>query len=89
MDVQITEMDVRIRGEPTERALAQQAAVYGEMMDVCLKARNCSAYVLWGFTDRHSWVPGFFSGWGSALIFDDSYAPKPAYETLREVLVED
>jgi endo-1,4-beta-xylanase len=89
LEVQITEMDVRIRGEPTEKTLAQQAEVYGDMMDVCLKAGNCSAYVLWGFTDRHSWVPGFFSGWGSALIFDESYAPKPAYDTLREVLADD
>ncbi len=88
LQVQITEMDVRIRGEPTERTLAQQAEVYGDVLDVCLQAGNCSAFVLWGFTDRHSWVPDFFSGWGSALIFDESYAPKPAYDTLREVLAE-
>jgi len=88
LEVQITEMDVRIPGEPSERTLAQQAEVYGSMMDVCLEAENCSAFVLWGFTDRHSWVPGFFSGWGSALIFDESYAPKPAYDALQEVLAE-
>lgn len=81
-------MDVRIRGEPTERSLARQAEVYGDTLGACLKAGNCSAFVLWGFTDRHSWAPGFFSGWGVALIFDESYAPKSAYDALREVLAE-
>ena len=39
-----------------------------------------------GFTDKSSWIPIFFKGSGAALIFDEEYKPKPAYETLREEL---
>jgi endo-1,4-beta-xylanase len=85
LEVQITEMDVRVR-DAGATTLERQAQVYGDVMQVCLDAPNCTAFVLWGFTDRHSWIPGFFEGWGHALIFDEAYAPKPAYETLREVL---
>ena len=46
-------------------------------------------FVMWGFTDRHSWVPWFFEGYGSALIFDDSYCPKPAYHAVRMLLLND
>jgi endo-1,4-beta-xylanase len=87
LEVQITEMDVRVRN-PVPRSLERQATVYRETLEVCLEYPKCTAFVLWGFTDRHSWIPGFFKGWGSALIFDESYAPKPAYEALREVLAQ-
>jgi endo-1,4-beta-xylanase len=88
LEVHITEMDVRIKGQPTEKKLARQAAIYRDMMETCLSAQRCTAYVLWGFTDRHSWVPGFFAGWGHGLIFDEDYRPKPAYEALRDALAE-
>jgi hypothetical protein len=41
---------------------------------------------MWGFTDRHSWIPAFSPGMGAALIFDAEYRPKPAYDALREAL---
>jgi endo-1,4-beta-xylanase len=42
--------------------------------------------VLWGFTDKSSWIPYFVKGAGAALIFDEQYKPKPAYEALSEEL---
>jgi endo-1,4-beta-xylanase len=86
LQVHITELDVRIRGGPSEHDLQRQADIYRETMETCLAARSCTAYVTWGFADRHSWIPGFFSGWGSALIFDETYQPKPAYTALHETL---
>jgi len=86
LEVHITEMDVRIKGEATEEALVKQAGVYRDMLDACLSAQNCKAFVLWGFTDRHSWIPYFFEGWDAALIFDPSYRPKPAYDALADGL---
>jgi endo-1,4-beta-xylanase len=59
------------------------------MFEVCLSAENCKAFVMWGFTDRYSWIPSFFEGYGSALIFDDSYGPKPAYYALWRFLLND
>jgi endo-1,4-beta-xylanase len=85
LKTQITEMDVRVR-DTEPHTLERQAEVYGATLRLCLDAPSCTAFVLWGFTDRHSWVPTAFDGWGSPLIFDAGYAPKPAYERLREVL---
>ena len=86
LEVHITEMDVRIEEPATAEDLHRQASVYGDMLRVCLTADNCSAFVLWGFTDRWSWIPHFFEGCGRALILDEDYRPKPAYHALREAL---
>jgi len=82
LEVQITELDVRLPVPVTAAALEQQARVYRDILDVCLAAPRCTALVLWGFTDRHSWVPTFFRGWDEALLFDRDYRPKPAYQAL-------
>jgi len=86
LEVHITEMDVRIQGPATEEKLARQARIYQDMLRVCFAAENCRALIFWGFTDRHSWIPKYFPGWGAALPFDDAYRPKPAYRALIEVL---
>ena len=89
LQVHITEMDVQIqRGTGTrEEKLNAQAGIYRNMLGVCLAADNCTAFVLWGFTDRHSWIPYFTGNPDAPLIFDESYYPKPAYHALREELI--
>jgi endo-1,4-beta-xylanase len=37
-------------------------------------------------SDKYSWVPGFYKGFGSALLFDENYQPKPAYFAVEHVL---
>lgn len=86
LEVHITELDVRIAGTPTADKLARQAEVYRAAMATCLAAPRCTALVMWGFTDRHSWIPALFGGQGAALPFDDLYRPKPAYSALAEAL---
>jgi endo-1,4-beta-xylanase len=86
LQVHITELDVRIRDEPDEDDLERQAEDYREIMDTCLAAKDCTAFITWGFTDRYSWIPSFRQGWGSALILDETYRPKPAYDALRDAL---
>lgn len=88
LEVAFTEVDVRIPVPATDAGLKQQADVYGKVTEICLELPNCKAIVTWGFTDRHSWVPGFFLGEGAALPFDEVYAPKPAYEAIRESLLK-
>lgn len=88
LEVHITEMDVRLRQPAEQRDLLRQAEVYEGMLDVCLSASNCTAFVMWGFTDKYSWVPGYFRGWGDALVFDAGYRPKPAFHALRRRLVD-
>ena len=86
--VGITEMDVRIKDPPTEAKLEQQARVYSNMLDVCLAAPKCNSFVLWGVSDRHSWIPKAFEGWKSGLIFDQQYRPKPAYRAIIDQLTQ-
>lgn len=88
LDVHITEMEVKIKKPVTEKKLAQQAHIYRNILDVCLSADNCKAFVMWGFTDRHSYIPYALPGWDAAFIFDESYRPKPAYNALLNVLTE-
>jgi len=88
LEVNITELDVRMKLPPSDKDLHDQATVYGDMMQACLSVSNCKVFTIWGFSDRHSWIPQFFTGYGSALIFDESYNPKPAYLALLDVLAQ-
>jgi endo-1,4-beta-xylanase len=90
LDVHITEMDVQIQNGTgtTEERLAEQAKIYREMLKVCLEAKNCKAFVTWGFTDAYSWIPQFTGNPDAALIFDKNYQPKPAFYSLIELLRE-
>jgi endo-1,4-beta-xylanase len=83
----VTEMDVRIQLPVTAAKLATQANVYRNVINVCLRQPACYGFLMWGFTDLHSWIPGFFPGYGAALIFDENYNPKPAYDALEGALV--
>lgn len=86
LEVQITEMDVRLRLPVSPDSLGCQAVITRDMIDACLMADNCTAVTLWGFTDRHSWIPGFFPGYGDALILDAVYEPKPAFFAILDAL---
>lgn len=91
LEVHITEMDVKIQngtGTLAEK-FAVQARIYRDMLRVCLSASNCRAFVMWGFTDSHSWIPWVTKKPDAPLIFDKLYHPKPAYNALREVLARE
>jgi endo-1,4-beta-xylanase len=84
--VHITEMDVRLEEPATEADLAAQAAVYRDVLSLCLEVEACQALVTWGVSDGRSWIPQRFPGYGSALLFDAGYSPKPAYQELLKEL---
>lgn len=86
LNVFITEMDVMIKLPVTPAKLQAQADIYRDVLNTCLSASNCHHFTLWGFTDRHSWIPGFFPGNGAALIFDEQMQPKPSYRAIMNVL---
>jgi endo-1,4-beta-xylanase len=90
LEVHITEMDVRIHGGRGTRQekLTAQAKLYRDMLRVCLDAPNCTTFVIWGFTDKHSWIPSHYGHPDSPLIFDESFRPKSGYEALMKVLKE-
>ena len=86
IDTAVTEADVRsvLPVEPAE--VDAQAQGFSLMLQGCLLVRSCISYTLWGFTDRYSWVPGVFTGQGSATPFDENLNPKPAYDSMRRDL---
>jgi endo-1,4-beta-xylanase len=88
LEVQITEMDVKIQDDPRpmQVRLAAEAQIYRDMLSTCLVVEQCTAFVMWGFTDRHSWIPGATGHPDAPLIFDAAYHPKPAFFALLNVL---
>ncbi len=86
LKVAVTELDVRIE-KPIDQSKYQiQANDYRNMIQIALENEKCNTFMLWGFTDKHSWIPSFFQGFDDALIFDRDYQPKPAYTALQEIL---
>jgi endo-1,4-beta-xylanase len=83
-DVRFTELDVRL-ADGTD-GLAGQATIYANTLTACRAQPRCRALTVWGVTDKWSWIPGTFPGFGRALPFDASYAPKPAYNSLMAVM---
>jgi endo-1,4-beta-xylanase len=90
LQVHITEMDVRIpvdsTGNATAADLQAQAATYQRILTVCLQNPGCTAFQTWGFTDKHSWIPGSYPGSGDALPFDAGYQAKPAVASMIAAL---
>lgn len=89
LEVQITEMDVKTQDDarPMQAKLTAEAQLYGEMLHTCLSVIRCTAFVMWGFTDAHSWIPAYTGHADYPLIFNASYRPKPAYFALQHVLL--
>ncbi len=89
LEVQITEMDVKTQDDtrPLAAKLAAEAQLYGEMLHTCLSATRCTAFVMWGFTDAHSWIPAYTGHPDYPLVFDAQYRPKPAYFALQQAFL--
>ena len=82
VDVRITELDIRMQLPADASKLATQAADYKKVFQVCLAVSRCQGVTIWGITDKYSWVPNVFPGQGAALVWDENYAKKPAYDAI-------
>jgi endo-1,4-beta-xylanase len=82
----ITEADVRMLMPADTVKLQAQAQGYSVLLAGCLLSKRCGSFTVWGYTDKYSWVPGFFEGEGAANLLDESFAAKPAYRELQAVL---
>lgn len=85
LHIYVTELDVRIEDD-SDYSLKGQALVYHNILKQCLSQSACKALQMWGFTDKYSWIPVSFRGYGWALPFDAYYNPKPAYYALKKAL---
>ncbi|GAA2394419.1 beta-xylanase [Catellatospora methionotrophica] len=91
-----TEVDVRSQlteavrnGDSNEinPRLQASAANYSVLLQACLADRHCLSFTVWGFTDKHSWVPDWFGNEGMANIYDENYQPKRAYHLMKADLI--
>lgn len=86
LNVDITEMDVRMILPATPALLATQASWYAQAMQACIALHHCVDLTVWEYTDKYSWVPGTFAGQGAADILDENFNPKPAFTSLLDAL---
>ena len=49
-------------------------------MDIILEEPNADTYLIWGVSDKWSWLSGLNRQKG--LIYDDNLKPKPAYDSI-------
>jgi len=66
--------------------LQQQATDYSTVVSDCLAVTRCVGVSQWGVGDADSWIPGTFSGYGAATMYDQNYQPKPAYTAALNAL---
>jgi endo-1,4-beta-xylanase len=88
LEVSVTEADVRMILPQDNAKLQAQAQGYSTLIMGCLLVKRCTSFTVWGYTDKYSWVPGFFSGQGAANLLDENFQAKPAYEQMRAVLMQ-
>jgi endo-1,4-beta-xylanase len=93
LEVALTEVDIRMptddrdeAGEARQNGTAEpsdtlfvQASNYRSMVEAARAVPECTAFVLWGLSDAHSWIPETFPGFGHAHVLDAALAPKPAF----------
>jgi endo-1,4-beta-xylanase len=87
VDVELTEVDVRLPADATAADLDAQAMAYRRIVAACRAVPRCRGITFWGLDDGDSWIPEFFPGTGHALLLDAALRPKPAYAAVREALV--
>jgi endo-1,4-beta-xylanase len=86
LDSAITEADVRMIMPPDAAKLQAQAQGYSVLLTGCLLSKRCNSFTVWGFTDKYSWVPGWFEGEGAANLLDENFGAKAAYREVQAVL---
>lgn len=87
LEVQITELDIRLEMANLDDDLAaKQADQYRQLMGLLATNEYLNGITVWGLSDAHSWVPSWFQGQGSALLFDESLVPKPAMADVQSSL---
>jgi endo-1,4-beta-xylanase len=86
LDIAITESDVALRDGTSSAPLQVQGEIYADLVRTCRAVARCKAITVWGFTDRHSWIPDDQPGFGRATLLDDELKAKPAYRDFSAAL---
>ncbi|BAE65766.1 unnamed protein product [Aspergillus oryzae RIB40] len=86
VEVAYTEVDVRMETPATDANLQQQSTEFSNIVGACLDTEGCVGVTIWDWTDKYSWVPSTFPGYGAACPWDENFEKKPAYQGILEVL---
>ncbi|KAF2834670.1 glycoside hydrolase family 10 protein [Patellaria atrata CBS 101060] len=86
VDVAYTEIDIRMNTPATAAKLQLHAEAYARVMTSCMNVERCVGFTVWGISDRYSWVPQTFPGEGAALLWNDNYQKKPAYQATLDAI---
>jgi endo-1,4-beta-xylanase len=86
VNVAVTELDDRIQLPASSANLQQQASDFSTVVSDCMQVSACPGVTQWAVGDADSWIPGTFSGFGAATMFDQNYQPKPAFTAAQNAL---
>ncbi|MEZ5573036.1 MAG: endo-1,4-beta-xylanase [Halioglobus sp.] len=82
--VELTEVDVTQR----EGDAVPQETVYRDAVSACLDVVMCTGMTVWGISDAYTWVEGIIGVPNPRpLLFDEDFAPKPAYDAVLDTLL--
>ena len=92
LKIMITELDVIDRDLPTDIEVRDRliAGVYEDYLTTVLAEPAVIAIVNWGFTDRHTWIPGYAPRKDGSdvrpLPFDRDLKPKLAWKAIARAI---
>lgn len=83
----ITELDIGFEkgSNQSQSDYEKQGHLYRQFMDVFLEAKNMGEFMIWGVSDKYSWLDGQ-QGKTNGLVWDRSFKAKPAYDSLMASL---
>lgn len=94
LEVEITEMDVRLRameGYKSDDIYESQGIFYGEVIKACMEIENFRGVTFWGVNDERTWydsVPPYkWQKPSDPLLFDSNWNRKPSYYHIYDVLM--
>lgn len=89
VEVDFTEIDVRINGTVTDEDLQRQAEIYSDLYELAAGIDGANVVTTWGLSDRYTWVVDNYVGYSSPLLFDIDYKEKPALTAVKRTLYQD
>ena len=82
LEVSFSEVDVRMPVPPSESDLQTQMDRYCSLAKLAREEPNVTSFITWGITDKQSWIPATFPGYGDALLYDRDLKKKPVYNAV-------
>lgn len=77
-----SEVDVRVKLPLDAQKIAAQDQIYETLGSVARTEPNAKSVILWGLSDKGSWIPRAFPGYGSANVYDKDMKEKSALKAL-------